>query len=231
MTSKKGVSISNLEEAYEIKKTIYIAGPMRGYHRYNFDAFHEADIALKGWGWDTINPAQADLDEGFCPDTPQHTLTKKDLEDFIVRDVHMVLSADAVVLLKGWEKSKGVAVEIAIAIYSDIPVYIYPGMQELDLDEPDLPIEVRQAEDILEEALRITKGDRQNQYGPVDQDFARTAKMWSALKGIEFSTTDIAMFQICIKLSRETHQKKRDNWTDIAGYARCGSLCGGDENG
>ena len=80
-------------------------------------------------------------------------------------------------------------------------------------------------EDVLEEALRITKGDRQNQYGPPDQDFQRTAAMWSALKGVQFTAQDVAAFMIVLKLSRQTHQNKRDNWVDIAGYARCGSLC------
>lgn len=80
-------------------------------------------------------------------------------------------------------------------------------------------------EDILEEALRITSGDRQAQYGPPDQDFKRTAAMWTALKGVEFTAQDVAMFMVCLKLSRQTHQRKRDNWVDIAGYARCGSKC------
>ena len=84
-------------------------------------------------------------------------------------------------------------------------------------------------EDILEEALRITSGDRQNAYGPADQDFKRTAAMWSALKGVEFTARDVALFMICLKCSRETHQRKRDNWVDIAGYARCGSKCTEDK--
>lgn len=80
-------------------------------------------------------------------------------------------------------------------------------------------------EDILEEALRITKGDRNASYGPPDQDFQRTAAMWSALKGVEFTAREVAMFMIALKLSRETHQKKRDNAVDIAGYARCLDIC------
>lgn len=80
-------------------------------------------------------------------------------------------------------------------------------------------------EDILEEALRITSGDRNNQYGPPDQDFQRTAAMWSAMKGVEFEAREVAMFMILLKLSRETHQKKRDNSVDIAGYARCLDIC------
>lgn len=76
------------------------------------------------------------------------------------------------------------------------------------------------------EAERVTSGDRQAQYGPPDQDFQRIAAMWGALKGVPFSAREVAMFMVCVKLSRETHQKKRDNWVDIAGYAKCGSLCG-----
>lgn len=84
-------------------------------------------------------------------------------------------------------------------------------------------------EDILEEALRITSGDRQAHYGPPDQDFARTAAMWSALFGDKlsspFEARDVAMAMICLKLSRETHQRKRDNSVDGAGYFRCLHLC------
>lgn len=81
-------------------------------------------------------------------------------------------------------------------------------------------------ESILVEAERVTSGDRQAQYGPPDQDFKRIAGMWSALKGVPFTAREVAMFMVCVKLSRETHQRKRDNWVDIAGYAKCGSLCG-----
>lgn len=80
-------------------------------------------------------------------------------------------------------------------------------------------------EDILEEALRITSGDRQANYGPPDQDFVRIAKLWTALSGFEFKSRDVAMFMICVKLSREIHQRKRDNAVDIAGYARCLDIC------
>ncbi len=80
-------------------------------------------------------------------------------------------------------------------------------------------------EDILEEALRITSGDRQASYGPPDQDFQRTAAMWSAMKGVPFEAREVAMFMIALKLSRETHQRKRDNAVDLAGYARCLDIC------
>ena len=82
---------------------------------------------------------------------------------------------------------------------------------------------------ILQEAERLVNGDRNAQYGPPDQDFQRVAQMWTALKGVPFEAREVAMFMICLKLSREVHQKKRDSWVDIAGYAHCGYLCGPSE--
>jgi hypothetical protein len=79
------------------------------------------------------------------------------------------------------------------------------------------------SEDILEEALRIT--------GPADQDFRRTAEMWSGLfrdmlkDGVSFEPYHIAQAMILLKMSRQLHQRKRDNWVDTAGYARCGQVC------
>lgn len=81
------------------------------------------------------------------------------------------------------------------------------------------------SETILEEAARITAGDRQTDYGPPQADFERTAAIWSALKGVPFEAREVALFLIAVKLSRESHCPKRDNWVDIAGYAHCGDLC------
>lgn len=85
--------------------------------------------------------------------------------------------------------------------------------------------------DLLVEALRITSGDRQAQYGPPDQDFRRTADMLNSLfkdmlkEGCKFEPYHVAMIMIMVKLSRQLHQRKADNWLDMAGYARCGWIC------
>jgi hypothetical protein len=55
--------------------------------------------------------------------------------------------------------------------------------------------------------------------------------MWTGLfqymlaEEAKFEPRHVAMALICMKMSREFHQRKKDNWVDIAGYARCGSLC------
>lgn len=91
--------------------------------------------------------------------------------------------------------------------------------------------DIRQSDDVLTEAFKITRGDRQATYGPPDQDFRRTAGMWTALfghmlkEGEAFEPRHVAMAMIQLKCSREIHQRKRDNWVDMAGYASCGSRC------
>lgn len=86
-------------------------------------------------------------------------------------------------------------------------------------------------EDILQEAMRLTSGDRQNSYGPPDQDFRRTADMWTGLfrdmlkDDASFEPFHVAQAMILLKMSRQLHQRKRDNWVDVAGYARCGQIC------
>jgi len=195
--------------------TIYIAGPMRGYPRYNFDAFDAAAADLASRGWRVISPAEMDRAEGFDPDGPA---TPEFLAAALRRDVLAIVdSADALALLPGWERSTGAQGELALARWKSIPAYRYPAMTPVD------------GEDILAEALRLTTCDRQASYGPPNQDFTRTAAMWTAMFGHRFESRHVAMAMIAVKLSREAHHPKRDNWVDIAGYARCGSLCRASE--
>ncbi|MEM1225951.1 MAG: DUF6378 domain-containing protein [Planctomycetota bacterium] len=201
--------------------TVYIAGPMRGKPFFNFPAFDEAKAKLESEGFRVVSPADLDRQAGFDPELlgsyyDWHDLNKCgfSLMDAIERDVEALKKCSGIFMLSGWEASKGAKAEKALAEWM--------GLSVLYQDDAD-PRE--DEEDVLEEALRITKGDRNASYGPPDQDFKRTALMWSAMKGVHFEPREVAMFMIALKLSRETHQCKRDNWTDIAGYARCGSLC------
>lgn len=73
---------------------------------------------------------------------------------------------------------------------------------------------------ILETAARLVYGSRGQRYGSPYDDFSRTARMWSALFGIEITPHQVAMAMICVKLSRLTESPgHRDSIVDIAGYA------------
>jgi len=82
-------------------------------------------------------------------------------------------------------------------------------------------------ETILEEAARITSGDRHQDYGSPLDDYLCTAAILTALishklkPGEEITYQDAMRFMIAGKLSRDTRKSKRDNRVDIAGYARC----------
>ncbi len=73
---------------------------------------------------------------------------------------------------------------------------------------------------ILEEANKLVDGDRNKDYGSPLEDFRRTAKMWSAIIGIEIDPRKIPLCMIALKISRECNKPKKDNLVDIAGYAR-----------
>jgi hypothetical protein len=93
-----------------------------------------------------------------------------------------------------------------------------------------LPSDSPRAE-ILNEAVELICGDRNAQYGPPTQDFARTAALLNALGYRGPGNRDILMHDVAVmvsmvKYSRMVHQWwKRDTWADIGGYTGCGWEC------
>lgn len=79
-------------------------------------------------------------------------------------------------------------------------------------------------QEVLEEAISLTCGDRNRDYGDPRPNFEATAQMWSAYKRVEFSAHDVAAMMILLKVARLSESPhKRDNWTDAAGYAGLGA--------
>lgn len=78
---------------------------------------------------------------------------------------------------------------------------------------------------ILEEALELTTGDRNNDYGHPLDDYTKTAKMVSGLLADKLKedliAEDVIKIMCLVKLSREQHRPKDDNIIDLAGYASC----------
>ena len=74
-------------------------------------------------------------------------------------------------------------------------------------------------ESILFEAHNLVHGVRGEDYGHPYHDFSRTAKIWSAILGVDVTPEQVALCMIGVKISRECNKPKRDNRIDIAGYA------------
>lgn len=83
-------------------------------------------------------------------------------------------------------------------------------------------------EDVLQEAITLITGDRNHTYGSPTQNFQDTADVLNVLlrpklkEDQKITPGEVASIMIGLKLVRQIAQPKRDNWTDIAGYAGCG---------
>ena len=92
---------------------MYLSGPMTGYKDFNYPKFNEVATKIRNkYGASVFNPATNF--EGRT-DLPRKTYMREDIEQ--------VLQAEAIVLLDGWEKSKGARLEYEIALELEIPIY------------------------------------------------------------------------------------------------------------
>ncbi|GLG01699.1 hypothetical protein Alches_17390 [Alicyclobacillus hesperidum subsp. aegles] len=87
---------------------VYISGPMSGLPEYNFPAFFRAADAIRQQGDEPINPAEG-APEGWT------------WEQYMRRALRMLLDADAVVMLPGWQQSQGARLEYVIAQQLGMP--------------------------------------------------------------------------------------------------------------
>jgi hypothetical protein len=90
---------------------------------------------------------------------------------------------------------------------------------------------MRTAKETLDAAASAVCGPRNEDYGSPDEDFTTQAVMISAYLTrsngytVQVTSGDIAALMVCVKLARQAHRPKMDNWVDIAGYAACGAEC------
>jgi hypothetical protein len=80
---------------------------------------------------------------------------------------------------------------------------------------------------VLEEASTLTSGPRQRDYDHPRPNHQRIAALWNAYRTIrkhpeaDLDGEDVARMMILLKIARDVFTPKRDNLTDICGYARC----------
>ncbi|CAB4128234.1 hypothetical protein UFOVP100_18 [uncultured Caudovirales phage] len=74
---------------------------------------------------------------------------------------------------------------------------------------------------ITKEAQELVNGDRQKDYGDMDESFKRIAGLWSAYLGVHVDYLDVAKMMILLKVSRAKHNNHRDSYVDIVGYVEC----------
>ena len=84
-------------------KRAYLAGPMTGYPDLNFPLFHRTAAHFRAQGIDVVNPAEINADPaaGWI--------------DCMRNDIRELVTCDSILMLPGWEKSKGASLEHYIA--------------------------------------------------------------------------------------------------------------------
>lgn len=79
---------------------------------------------------------------------------------------------------------------------------------------------------ILQEALDIVTGERQQQYGRPEDNFKTIAELWDSYlkraKPARLSARCVADMMILMKVARLAGGGTHDCYVDIAGYAACG---------
>lgn len=190
---------------------LYIAGPMSGIEEHNYPAFHALAASLREKGYEVINPAELSGDDRT---KPWHHYMKQDLK--------AMMDCDAVVVLPGWEASKGANVEVQLARELKMPVLRSEDLQPLK-------------ETVLQEAQRIVHGPRRASYGhPLDSQ-GRIADMWTValgpfLKpGEKLTWRQVNLCLMLLKVAREIHAPARDNIVDLVGYSAITEICEEEE--
>lgn len=76
----------------------------------------------------------------------------------------------------------------------------------------------------LIEAKKCVMGDREQDYGTPESNFATIASFWSDYLGMNISAQQVADMMILMKISRiKNGGGTGDSYVDIAGYAACGN--------
>lgn len=91
---------------------VYISGPISGHNQEKCrQLFGIASVLLEGLGFVPVNP----MENGLPFDADTH--------DHMRRDFNLLLSCDAIFMMKGWLHSAGCKLEFDMATAIGLPVY------------------------------------------------------------------------------------------------------------
>jgi Domain of unknown function (DUF4406) len=103
---------------------LYISGPMHGYAGFNIPMFDRCGRAMRAAGFEVVSPSELDSPEyrARClasPDGAQLPVGETTYGDLLGRDVRLIVdSADGLILLPRWERSRGARIEVATALFT-----------------------------------------------------------------------------------------------------------------
>lgn len=90
-------------EAKMKRKKMYVSGPISGYDpEERIEAFERAAKRAEAMGYKAVNPMESQMDD-------------RTWEEYMRRDIKELCGCDAILMMKGWEKSKGAKAEKYVA--------------------------------------------------------------------------------------------------------------------
>lgn len=102
---------------------VYISGPMEGKMDY-LDNFREVEETLLGLGHVVVNPAKLDKavkGRGIS------------MEDYLELDLELLKWCDAIVMLDGWQQSRGCNREYGCAVGAEKKIISYNTLKEMEV--------------------------------------------------------------------------------------------------
>ena len=108
-----------------LPKKIFISGPMTGLPDFNFPRFNLVAKQLEDAGIDCVNPV--DVCKKYKKETVLSNPAK--FQEMINEQQRLERECDAILLLDGWSKSKGVRLELKTALELGMKIYLE---EELD---------------------------------------------------------------------------------------------------
>jgi len=187
-----------------MKEAYYLSGPMGGILNYNHDVFNKVAAQLRSDGYAVLNPAEND---GGSMD--------KSREFYLRLDLGNLALAQGMILLPGWENSKGCWMEVAVAQELEIPIFLVIALEPVLRLDPYNPPKTT----LADRAKAIVAGVRQRDYGTPERNLEKIGKVWGALLGIgDIPPRMVGLLMTSLKLVRDAFRSGDDNITDAHGY-------------
>lgn len=98
---------------------VYLSGPMTGIPEYNYPLFESSAAWLRETGYEVVSPHEVNPLDGVV----------RSWDWYMRRDIPGLVTCDAVVVLPGWEASKGAALEVHIARTLGMPVWAIEAVE------------------------------------------------------------------------------------------------------
>jgi len=101
---------------FDLNKTYYLAGPMTGYHDFNYPAFERAQLNLLAAGISVRSPHNLE-----APDLPEEG--EQLWQTMMRKALNMLIGCQGIILMPGWIDSKGALQELNTAASFKMPAY------------------------------------------------------------------------------------------------------------